>query len=85
MYILSLTGGCCIHYLSNNLATRRKNVYEQLSVCYMGCLLFSVLRFDVPSSYNFELNSKEHFHCGRRTFEDWGISLEVYHGGILQF
>lgn len=50
MYILTLTGGCCIHYLSNNLATCRKNVYEQLSVCCMGYLLFNVLRFDVPSS-----------------------------------
>ena len=33
----------CVCYPSNSFATRGENVYEQLTVCCVGCLLFSVV------------------------------------------
>ena len=83
MHILTLTGGRCIYYLSNNLATRRKMFNN--SCHFSWDVYFSVFSGSMSLLLHLELNLKQHFRCGKQTFKNWGMSLEVYHGDIFQF
>ena len=77
MRILTLTGGRCIYYLWNNLATRRKMFTN--SCHFAWDVYFSVFSGSMSLLLHLELNLKQHFRCGRQNVQKlgnvpWGLS-----------
>ena len=70
MHILTLTGGRCIYYLSNNLATRRKMFTN--SCHFSWDVYFSVFSGSMSLLLHLELNLKQHFRCGKQNVQKLG-------------
>ena len=91
IHVFGKNRGFCVYYPSTSLQHMWKNVYEQLTVCSVGCFLWRVLLYNSLNKNRFpffcdnrktlsnlELNWKGRLIIVIMRFKNWGILLGWY-------
>ena len=82
----------CVYLPSNIFPTRGESVYEQFTVYYIGCSLFSVRWYNYMNTKTYPFFCNNHkmlsnleLNLKRRLLSQWtqGLKMEEYHVGYI--